>query len=223
MTGCRGGQGALPVPSLTMGWGWRLSHPLPTVITSRLSFPTSSDTGSHTPLLESTTQTPRVLLGHPFPPGALPHRRSRCQLWGLCGPWATTRSIWYCRLFEVGHQSALECWWLCGAGSRVGCEAQPGHFQPGLGGGKQQRGCRRGVLEGQGLVYRTERKDRQQMTGQRGEAQYWDAGGLLGTGAGCCWDPLAPFYTQSHRKSEGRGLAQSRGPLEAQPALNSGL
>lgn len=137
MTGCRGGQGALPVPSLTMRWGWLLSHPLPTVITPCLAFPTSSDTGGHTPLLESTAQTPRVLLGHPFPPGALPHRRSRCQLWGLCGPWATMRSTWYRRLFEGGHRSTLECWQLCGAGSQVGCEAQPGHFQPGLECGKQ--------------------------------------------------------------------------------------
>lgn len=99
----QGGQGALPVPSLTMGWGWWLSHPLPTVITSCLAFPTSSDTGGHTPLLESTAQTPRVLLGRPFclpPPGALLLRRSRYQLWGLCGPWATTRSTWYRRLFE---------------------------------------------------------------------------------------------------------------------------
>lgn len=54
------------MPSLTMGWGWWLSHPLPTVITSCLAFPTSSDTGGHTPLLESTAHTPRVLLGHPF-------------------------------------------------------------------------------------------------------------------------------------------------------------
>ena len=122
-----------------------------------------------------------------------------------------------------GHWSTLECWQLCGAGSGIGCEAQPSHFQPGLGAGKQQRGCGRGLLEGQGIVYRTERKDGQQMTGQRGEAQYWDAGGHLGTGAGCCWDPLAAFYTQSHRKPEGRGLAQSHGPLVAQPALNSGL
>lgn len=214
------------MPSLTMGWGWWLSHPLPTVITSCLAFPTSSDTGGHTPLLESTAYTPRVLLGHLFHlprPGPSPSADPATSSGGCVVPGPPREALDTAGSLRGGHRSALECWRLCGTGSGVGCEAQPGHFQPGLGAGKQQRGCGRGLLEGQGLVYRTERKDGQQMTGQRGEAQYWDVGGHLGAGAGCCWDPLAAFYTQSHRKPKGRGLAQSRGPLEAQPALNSGL
>lgn len=70
--------------ALTMGL--RLSHPLPTLITSCLAFPSSSDTGGHTPLLESTAHMIRVLLGHASPVGSLPLHASAASLeagWAL--------------------------------------------------------------------------------------------------------------------------------------------
>lgn len=75
----------------------------------------------------------------------------------------------------------------------------------GFGVASNRSGWGRGLLEGGELVYRTERKDGQQITGQRGEAQYQGCGRGTVNSLGADGAQFAPFYNP---KSEGRGLAQ---------------
>lgn len=99
-----------------------------------LAFPTSSDTGGgHTPLLESTAQTPRVL-GHPLPLGP-PHHSRYCQLWGAVWAWAIMRST--STIGSLGSPVRFGDVGGCGAGSQVIVRPSRSPFQPGLEGGKQ--------------------------------------------------------------------------------------
>ena len=63
-----------------------------------------------------------------------------------------------------------------GRAHRHGVRPSPVTCSQGFGVASNRSGWGRGLLEGGELVYRTERKDGQQMTGQRGEAQHQGCG-----------------------------------------------